>query len=204
MKKLILTKNLHFKYNPFGSISQDELEQIIVPKKSIKKMLDDINTEEGMIVQLVGFKGRGKSTHLFHLHQIIDKYPLIRLSEQSSFEELNACDSEGIFIDSIHHLPFRKRIETYKRFNKIILTTHFTRGVEYFFAGKKYHSYPIKGIEKADLLEIIKRRITIAQSNPIEKTVEVNEQLIDDLLRKYKDNIRGIINELYQLHKTKT
>ena len=201
LKQLILNKNLRFKYNPFGGISQDEVAQIIVPKQSMEQMLKDIHSEDAMIIQLVGFKGRGKTTHLLHLHQLVEKYPLIRLTPDSGFDALDACDTEGVFIDSIHHLPFSKRIETYKRFNKIILTTHITRVVEYLFARKNYTSYSIKGIEKTDLLEIIKRRITAAQINPISDTIELDETIIDHLLKKHKDNFRGIINELYQLHK---
>lgn len=69
MHQLILNKNLIFHYNPFGGISDSELAQVIIPHAFINKIHHLIHTENKVIIELVGAKGRGKTSHLKLIHQ---------------------------------------------------------------------------------------------------------------------------------------
>ena len=88
MHPLILNKGLDFQYNPFGGISDSELTQVIIPHSFTKEIHALIHTENKLIIELVGAKGRGKTSHLKLIHQQYPNAPIFLLNGKNSIENL--------------------------------------------------------------------------------------------------------------------
>ncbi|MEM9823321.1 MAG: hypothetical protein AAF985_19725, partial [Bacteroidota bacterium] len=103
-----------------------------------------------------------------------------------------------VFVDSIHHLGLSKRLQLYRAKALVVLTSHWNRAWEYKLAGKTYLSFAFKGINKQQLLEIVKNRIAIAAIDT-QTPIQIDEDQIVALIKKYKDNYRAILNHLYDV-----
>ena len=101
-----------------------------------------------------------------------------------------------LFVDSIHHLNLINRLALYKSNNKIILTTHITRFIEYKLANITYKKYSIKGIEFETLKTVLINRIALS-SNLKQKEVKLNDKEINLLIDKFNDDYRAILNFLF-------
>jgi len=78
------------------------------------------------------------------------------------------------------------------------LTTHITRIIEYKWARKKHHSFYFKGLEKEVLQQVIENRIHTALAQPTHNKIEINDVYLSQLVSKFKDDFRGILNHLYE------
>jgi len=193
---IIQNNSLIFTHNPFGGLTAEEIEAALVPRINIQKITAQILDEQPKVIELVGKKGRGKTTHLKYLHSLFPEYHLHLLTEKSSFQIQDLPFSRVIFIDSIHHLNFYKRLAFFKRFNTIVLTTHLSRQLEYRLVRKLGIKYNFNGIEFSTLKSIILNRIAIASNSSVEE-IKLNDDAIQKLLSIYKDDYRAIINYLY-------
>lgn len=198
MPSIFLNQNLSFRFNPFGGISPDELKNIIVPKSHFEKIKTLIAGSSPTIIELVGKKGRGKTTHLTFLQQYFPEYPILHLSLHNNTFPNEYLENKIVFIDSIHHLSFLKRIEIFKKLDKVILTTHITRFLEYKYARRAYQSFYFKGLEKEVLKTVIENRIRLALTNSDVEKIHINESFLSQLMYKFGDDFRGILNHLYE------
>jgi len=142
----ILFPKLTYHFNPFGGLNTEELEQVFVPRKFSLAIIEDLKNDQIKVIELVGAKGRGKTTHLRWLQQQCPNYPIFLLNHKSTFSAIAASTAPILFVDSVHHLSIRQRIQLYQSTSKIILTTHWRRFLEYKIAGILYKSYSFKGI----------------------------------------------------------
>lgn len=195
---IILNDDLDFKFNPFGGITIEELKQIIVPKKFFPDLKKAITSPTPSVIELVGKQGRGKTTHLNYLHQLFPQYPILHFTKKNKIITKSILNKKIIFLDSIHHLSFSKRIKVYKNFQKIILTTHQTRILEYKWARQNHQSFYFRGIDKNDLKTVIENRIQSALIQPTNSQIKINEKYLSQLLLNFKDDFRGILNHLYE------
>jgi len=198
MPSIFLNQNLKFRFNPFGGITTDELKNIIVPKSHFEKIKTLITSSSPTIIELVGKKGRGKTTHLTYLQQYFPEYPILLLSLHNNTFPNEYFEHKIVFIDSIHHLSFRKRIEIFRKFDKVILTTHITRFLEYKYARRAYQSFHFKGLKKEVLRTVIEKRIQLAIVNSNVEKIHINESFLSELINKFGDDFRGILNHLYE------
>ena len=194
MRNLFEIEN--FNFNPFGGLNETEIQEVIVPKIPVKSFLNLLNSKDQLIFQLVGKKGRGKTLHLKYLHQFVKDSPIFLLSNKSNDQALFSNQSDIIFVDSIHHLSFLKRLQLYNSTKKIILTTHISRSWEYKIVGKYFESIRFSGINKEVLKKIISNRLEIA-SIAKDSKVSINDNKLDELIKIYNDDYRGIINSLF-------
>ena len=197
MNLLIQNSDLNFNYNPFGGISDSELAQIIIPPSFIKEIHHLISTENNRIIELVGAKGRGKTSHLKLIHQQYPNAPIFLLDNAKEFENIKQNTSNLIFIDSIHHLSLKQRLKLFKQNKTIVLTTHWRRFFEYRVANTTFKSYAFKGINPEKLKTILQNRIGIA-SNTSPAQIMLNQRIIRKLIHQFKDDYRGILNYLYE------
>lgn len=197
-QSIFFNNNLTFRFNPFGGITPEELNQIIVPKFFFPKIKNLIESPTPMIIELVGKKGRGKTTHLTFLQQLFPHLPIVHLTKNNNTLTDNLFTEKIIFLDSIHHLSFQKRIQIYRHFDKVILTTHQTRILEYKWARQKHTNFYFRGLKKEDLQQVIENRIQSALLHPTKEKIEINEAYLSQLILTFKDNFRGILNHLYE------
>jgi hypothetical protein len=130
-QSIFSNKNLTFRFNPFGGITPEELNKIIVPKSFFLRIKKLIEAPEPIIIELVGKQGKGKTTHLTYLQKSFPQFPIVHFTKNNNTVTDNLFEEKVIFLDSIHHLPFLRRVEIYRHFNKVILTTHQTRVLEF-------------------------------------------------------------------------
>ncbi len=196
MRPLIKNQGLRFLFNPFGGLSAEEIEQVIVPRFDKEEMLQRILDAKPKIIEFVGKQGRGKTMHLTLLHELLAEYPLVLLSARNNTLDIAALQTPILFIDSIHHLSLRQRIRLYKHVPTIVLTTHHRRALEYAIARKTYQSISFNSIDIDILRQLLISRIQLALP-PTDNPIELEEAVLQRLLQKYNDDYRGILNYLY-------
>ncbi|MEM6633097.1 MAG: hypothetical protein AAF694_25730, partial [Bacteroidota bacterium] len=154
ISQLILNTDLPYHFNPFGGIHEEEIEDIFVPRSFSQKLIRAIQGEQPGIIELVGSKGRGKTTHLRYLHTQFPQYPLFLPKSARDYEEIYAHPAEILFLDSVHKLTVFQRIQLYRKKRLIILTTHWKRNGEYILARRPFTSYSFRGIDEALLTQV--------------------------------------------------
>ncbi|MEZ4686351.1 MAG: hypothetical protein R3B47_09870 [Bacteroidia bacterium] len=192
----ILNQHTEFHYNPFAGVSQDDIHRILVPKFDMEALAAEIMQEQPLLVEFVGKKGRGKSTHLSFLHQIIPQYPLFSLNRGADFSSIIRHASSVILIDSIHHLNFFQRRQLFNQKQVVIYTCHRSKAWEQCFIGKQKKRFRFRGLSLELLKEIVRLRIGLAVKEP-ESEINLNEAALKRLLSTYKDDYRAIINALF-------
>lgn len=186
-----------FFYNPFSVVDLNHVDASIVPKINVQSILDIIQSDLPCHIELVGKKGRGKTTHLQWIANHLPQYPIYLLNTQTNIEVLMNDASDVIFVDSIHHLPILKRNVLLRRKKNIVFTTHWTRKVECLFAGVKLYSIKMKGIESDTLKAIINKRLSLASQNSLRKDELFKDEDVKALIVKHKDDYRAIMHQLY-------
>lgn len=186
-----------YSFNPFSGILDDDLSGLIVPKIDAASILAKIEASESIVIELTGKKGRGKSTHLLFLQQQLSQFPLIRLRKGSSLANVLNSNSETIFLDSIHHLSFKERYTLFKSDRNLIFTTHTSRKLECYLAGRQLHSIKISGIDSSTLLEVLNKRLQLAAKQKLTAEDLFKDQDCEKMIGQFGDNLRGIINHLY-------
>lgn len=185
-----------FEYNPFSGIPVGDFADIIVPRHDLDVVVEMIRSKEPLAIELLGRRGRGKTTHLIYLHQKMSKYPLFELSSSSTFSEIIQNKSQVVFVDGIHHLNIFERVKLLKEKKVVIYTTHWSRALECFLARRKMLSLKFKGIDSETLKEIIQKRLSLASNGSFENG-KISSNEIESLIVKFGDNYRGIINHLF-------
>ena len=196
MKKKLAVNYSTFDFNPFGGLDDMEIQKVIVPKFDLDSIVDLITQKDQIIIELVGKKGRGKTLHLKYLNLLLDNSTIFYLDSKSKLEDIPSGKSEIVLIDSIHHFNLFDRIKFFKANKKIVLTTHLSRRLEYRLVGKPYKLFKFKGIDAEVLQKIINNRIKIA-SNDLNNSTKISSRKVEELIKIYKDDFRGILNHLY-------
>ncbi|WP_298781934.1 hypothetical protein [uncultured Polaribacter sp.] len=189
--------NIRFKFNPFSGVLEDDIEKILVPKFNLDKIVSKIKNADSLNIEFLGKQGRGKTTHLIYLQKQMTEYPIFLLNSSSTITDIINNKASIVFIDSIHHLNIFERVKLFKIKEKVIYTTHWSRKLDCYLAGKKHYCIKFKGINKETLLKILNKRLQLASYLEKEKeSFTTNE--IKLLIKKFGDNYRGIINYLYE------
>lgn len=196
MHNILLDDNIDFHYNPFAGINLEEVGSILVPKFDVEALVQKIETSESLIVEFVGKKGRGKTTHLVHLHHHLSQYPIYLLNRGANFKEILDDSSPVVFIDSMHHLNMVQRNAIFRKKNIVILTTHWTKALEYRLSGKPLLRIRFRGLTLPMLRSIVHKRLMLARTDH-SQDILINDEALRFLLKKHKDDYRAIINELF-------
>lgn len=197
--KLLPNQDLNFHFNPFSGITDCELYQTLVPKYNLEAIAHEIKNTPKIIIEFAGKRGRGKTTHLKHLHQVFfPTAPLSVIKVKSQYKELQKQPKKLVFIDGIYHLTLFQRLKIYKAFNKIVLTTHQTRWSEYKITQRIHKSYRFKELDLETLKTIIKKRLDLTVVTAPKEKYILDEAYLRKLLQHYGDDIRSILNTLYK------
>ncbi|WP_298512826.1 hypothetical protein [uncultured Kordia sp.] len=191
-----MKENYHF--NPFAGVLDHEVNHTIVPRFPISEIVAAIENNQSIAIELIGKQGRGKTTHLIWLQQQLPEYPIFHLGKNTEITEILQHASEVVFVDSIHHLNFKERLQLFKAKRVVIYTTHYTRKLSCVLTQKKLKVIRFKGIDIHTLKKIINNRLSLAQKDNQKQEIQVSESELQELIKKYGDNYRGIINKLYE------
>ncbi|TYB72655.1 hypothetical protein ES676_10805 [Bizionia saleffrena] len=188
-------------YNPFSGLLAEDINAVLVPRFNMEALISKIKQpEELLTIEFLGKQGRGKTTHLRSVHQQLKEFPIVFLNAKSSASEVLNHTKEILFIDSIHHLKIKERLQLFKQKKTIVYTTHYTRKWECLIAKKKIYSFQFNGIEPETLQLILNKRLLLATPEGLEceNLFSVKDSTV--LIKKFKDNYRAIINHLYETY----
>ncbi|MFD2564030.1 hypothetical protein [Aquimarina rubra] len=199
---LILNKNVDYFHNPFGGIDDEDLLEVIDPKYDLEKCIQLLTMEKPFIIQFVGKKGRGKTTHLRALHQLISNSEIFFLDSRNH-QSISNTKERITFIDSIHHIPWKKRLQLWKQSEiSYVITTHWFRNIEFIICNRKHKTFRFKGVSTEKLERILKKRIS-QYSSLQQNEIIINPKVLKILSEHFKDNIRSLLNYLYDCFKVK-
>jgi len=185
-----------FKYNPFAGIDKEDIKHVIILRFDVRLIVEKIRSEEKLLIELVGKKGRGKTTHLTYLQQHTSEFPIYFLNARNNYyQEILNDMSDVVFIDSIHHLYLFQRINVFRVKRIVIFTTHYSRKHEYMMLNKASLKIKFKGIDKETLKQLVIKRLQQASKDTM--TTTVNDAELERLILEYKDDYRAIVNHLY-------
>ncbi|WP_299765305.1 hypothetical protein [uncultured Dokdonia sp.] len=188
-----------FEFNPFAGVLEEDLGKILVPIFNIDAISYQIEHADSLAIEFIGKQGRGKTTHLRYLQKQFNKYPIFLLNTtNANISEMMTHEADVVFVDSIHHLSIADRIQLFRSKRVVIYTTHWSRKYACVLTNKKHYSIPFKGITVATLRSVIDKRLQLASRNKIVIDDLFTEKELKSLIRKFKDNYRGIINHLYE------
>ncbi len=190
--------NNDFHYNPFSGVLHEDIQQTIIPSFNVNEIINKIKTSNSLAIEFIGKQGRGKTSHLLYLQQTINIYPIFLLDDSSSISNIIQSKSDIVFIDSIHRLNIKDRIRLFKEKKVVIYTTHWSRKVECFLTKKHLYSISFKGIDAKNLSLILNRRLKLASKNQLNNEMLFSLKNTSDLIKKFGDNYRAIINHLYE------
>ena len=187
---------MNYNFNPFSGVFDSDIEKTLVPIFNYKKIQKLIVGKEPIAIEFLGKQGRGKTSHLIYLHQRLSEFPIFMLNSGDNANDIFKHKSEVVFVDSIHHLSFLERVRLFKSKQVVVYTTHYSRKIDCSIAKKKIKSIRFKGITIEFLKEIITKRLYLASNNKTKNDFSDNE--LRELINKFGDNYRGIINYLYE------
>ena len=198
---LIENKHINFNFNPFGGLDNDENDFVLQPEIDFKEINLLLKNNSTITIELVGRKGRGKTTHLRALSNYITDSKFVQLTPTNKVFTTNT-NSAVYIIDNIHHLTLAKRLGLWKqKGNSFIISTHISKKLEFISTGRKYKSYKIGQNSKEDLKLLIQKRIALASDIQNYHAVELNPLILEDLCRKHKSDKRAILTNLYKVFK---
>ena len=191
----IKSEGIVFHCNPFGGVASDDLMLTLIPKYEIEEWISLIKQKPPKIIEFVGEKGRGKTTHLSVLHEYFTETPIYFLDRTHSYKKIK--EAPIVFIDSIGRVPFVKRLMLWlKRDITYVVTTHTSRKYESKLCSRVCLSYNFGGIKESELKEIIIRRISLASNRSVD-AIDLNSAVLKELISRYNDDFRGVLNFLY-------
>ncbi|WP_420574290.1 hypothetical protein [Kordia sp.] len=188
----------NYNFNPFAGVLDREVNHTIVPRFSVAEIVSLIENNASIAIEFIGKQGRGKTTHLIWLQQQLPQYPIFLLEKNPNSSEIIEHHSDIVFVDSIHHLSFAARVQLFKTKKAVIYTTHYTRKLSCLLSQKKMKTVRFKGIDTQILRKIIDNRLSLAQNGSEVQQATFSESELKEMIKKYGDNYRGIINKLYE------
>lgn len=194
----ITEKKELFKFNPFSGVLEEDLATVIIPKFDVAALCTQIKNTNNLAIEFIGKQGRGKTTHLLYVQQQLPEYPIFLLRSGADVTPILNHPAQKVFVDSIHHLSLKERIQLFKAKETIIYTTHWRRKLTSLLTHKIYKSIRFKGIEVTSLKNILNNRLQFASIKELPVTVLFTDEKVSALIHKFGDNYRGIINYLYE------
>lgn len=178
--------------NPFGEPPPDEIAELVVA--DMERMVAWAETP-GHALQLIGDQGRGKSARLSALHRHVPTFAFVYLAEGAPIPDLPR--SGGLLLDEAQRLPPRRRRRLFAALDHLVLTSHENHEVELERAGWKVWTVQVGGLDAESLDAILRRRLRWAW-NGSAAPPEVPNVAVGALLQRYGDDVRAILDELYE------
>jgi hypothetical protein len=191
--------HLNLRLNPFGDPGREERAELARPMLSREAMKDLVERlrRPGFVVQFIGEKGRGKSTHLFALHAEFPEAPYFHFKEGEPIPPIP--DEPLVFLDEFQRVPRRLRKKLLRRKASWVIGSHEDHQAEYQRAGLAAQCHELQGHDAALLLRIFQARILWAVRDPDKAIPTIAEPAVDALMVRYQDDVRAMENCLYDI-----
>lgn len=189
--------HLNLRRNPFGELSAHERGQLaIVEISDITTFLDQPSTKQSPVVQIVGEKGYGKTTHLLALQNC---YPHCTYTWMPEGEYVSVnTNGDPVFVDEAQRLSRKQQASLWRGKKRLVLATHQNFAQSLRSAGR-----PVLTIEArrntspAHVHAIMNERIRLFRRS-LEPVPEVSLSVAEQLCERYGSDIRAMLGCLYE------
>ncbi len=188
--------HLNLRWNPFRELPLAEWAQVaLVDTAPFVEQL----AESGTVLQFIGEKGCGKTTHLLAIRACFATSGYVHIPEG---ERRPVPPGTPVLIDEAQRLTIRQRYQVFRTPIPLVLGTHrdFQRALQR--AGRR-----VRTIRVADqttptrVHRMIHARIEAARRQP-GKLPDVSLATVEQLMLKHGPNIRAIVHSLYDAFQT--
>ena len=184
-------QKFNLRRNPFGELDREEWTQLAVV--DIEATLMEL-VEPGVVIQFVGEKGYGKTTHLFAIHRRLPQSGYVHIPEGQ-----RAAMPAGVplLIDEAQRLTRWQQFRVFRSRVPLVLGTHFDFTEKLVRSGRKVRTISVCQHTTANrIYELMNARIVRFRRSegPVP---EVTRATVDRLMESFGANIRGMLHQLY-------
>jgi len=185
--------HLNLRFNPFGELPLKYRAKLSVIDSAC--FIDHLDKPRA-VLQLLGDKGHGKTTHLLTLKELLPTSGYVHFPEDT---RPKIPSGSPLLLDEAQRIPWWVRRRVFKGMKPLVLGTHRDFSRELTKWGREVWTVQA-GIktDRIQLDKIVRKRIEFARRQAGEVPV-VTMNTIDKLLDKYGADIRAIERRLYDL-----
>ena len=196
---------LGLRRNPFGEPPADEVAELVVPDESDPPpgLLD----RPGVALQVLGEAGRGKTARLRWLAARYPRAPYVYLPAGGRRPRLPAISGVAgpvaLLLDEAQRLPRRARRRLFRSVSRhglsLALASHDDLEGELAASGLTPTTTVVAGLTPEQLLRIVDRRIDRVRL-PAGEPLRLDRDDAARLIRRHGDDLRGILDRLYEVY----
>ena len=192
-QNLLPFSHLNLRRNPFGEFTQTErIDVAVVDIQAFTRHLQEPNC----VVQLVGEKGYGKTTHLLSLRSEFGTSGYVHIAEGTRGQ---IPSGSPIMIDEAQRLTFRQRWKLFRQHVPLVLGTHRDFCIELRAAGRRVVTVHVQEATSVDRVHcLLNARIEHVRRGS-GAIPQVTRETSAALLEKHGPNIRSILHELFEV-----
>jgi len=188
--------HLNLRRNPFGELDLAAWAGLAVV--DVDRLVPRL-ARPGFAVQLVGDKGRGKTTHMLAIRRRFPHAPYVHVGEDFRARRPRIPNGHPLLVDEIQRLSPRRRRRVYGRRVSLVLGTHEDFRAELGRAGFDVETVDVGGaLDAARLREILNRRIEAARRGP-GRLPQVTIETAHAMIGRFGDDVRAIQGRMYDL-----
>lgn len=182
--------------NPFGEPPPEDLPSLVVA--NVDELADWLCRPRHTI-QFIGHAGRGKSSHLRALQGRLAHVPFVYLGEGE--DRVPPVEGRELLLDEAQRLPRARRRLLFQALDWLALSTHedLTRDLE--AGGWTVWTVEVGGLGRERLETVLARRLEWARRGP-GPLPRLPRATLDELLRRHGDDLRAILDDLYEATQT--
>lgn len=183
--------HLNLRRNPYGELAAETRARVAVVE--VGDLAERLRCP-GVVVQLLGDSGCGKTTHLLALYLRFPGAPFV-----TALEGVRSRVPQGhpLFVDDVHLLPRRQRLRLFRRPVSFVVTTHRDLTPEVEDCGLQTRLVrPAEGLDADRLERLLNLRVEAARrgAGPLPR---VPRGAAEELLRRFGHDVRGMERVLY-------
>ncbi|MDG1896577.1 MAG: hypothetical protein P8J37_16865 [Fuerstiella sp.] len=183
--------HLNLRRNPFGEFSEDERTALALV--DIEPIIERLNNP-GYVVQFVGEKGYGKTTHLLAIRSRLSDAGYVHIPEGQRAGLPSGCP---ILIDEAQRLTRWQQFQVFRSNTPMVLGTHRDFKEQLRRAGRVVETIEVELRTDADRLHrLLNARIQWVRRGD-GRVPSITLPTADNLLKEFGPNIRGILHQLY-------
>jgi hypothetical protein len=190
-------EHLNLRFNPFGERPLEERGQLAVPPDYFDDLPD--LTRPGFALQVLGDKGRGKTTHLLALRERYPRSQYLHIPEEGLQAWPPSLGPSPFFIDEAQRLTWLQRRDLFRPQRSLVIGSHADHAKQLRRAGFTVQTrQAFEELSPERLHAMIQKRIESARRADGDLP-RVTKENCDLLLSHFGTDVRGIEGYLYEI-----
>ncbi|HUT88459.1 MAG TPA: hypothetical protein VMY37_03095 [Thermoguttaceae bacterium] len=191
--------HLNLRRNPFGEWELSSWAGLAVV--DVDRFVSRLE-QPGYAVQLMGDKGRGKTTHMLAIQRRFPDAPYVHVGEDFFVRRPRIPHGHPLLVDEIQRLSPRRRRRLFRRRVSLVVGTHEDLHSELAESGFDVETVHVGGaLDAPRLREILNRRIEAARRGP-GRLPQVTIRTSRTMIGRFGDDVRAIQWHMYDLFQT--